>query len=124
MVGVIWVIQLIHYPSFHFIEKDNYIKFQEFHMKGISIIVIPAMIIEILSGFFLLIYYFNSSFLFGSSVFILISIWIITFLFFTKLHNSLTSGYKESIVDRLVFINWGRTILWSSRLIILIYINL
>ena len=24
MVGVIWIIQLLHYPSFHFIDKANY----------------------------------------------------------------------------------------------------
>ena len=30
MVGVIWVIQLVHYPSFHFIELKQYTTFQRF----------------------------------------------------------------------------------------------
>ena len=55
MVGVIWVIQLVHYPSFHFIDKDIYDSFQKFHMNKISIIVIPVMILELATGFLLLI---------------------------------------------------------------------
>ena len=124
MVGVIWVSQLLHYPSFHFIEKDKYIKFQHFHMNRISIIVMPAMIIEILSGFLLLKPSFNSNIFFIISVFILIVIWVTTFLFFTKIHQDLSNGYNRLTVNKLVMINWVRTILWSSRLIILLFINI
>ena len=47
MVGVIWVIQLVHYPSFHFIELKQYTTFQRFHMSRISYVVIPAMLTEL-----------------------------------------------------------------------------
>ena len=47
MVGVIWVIQLVHYPSFHFINKKDYEQFQDFHMKRITYIVMPTMLIEL-----------------------------------------------------------------------------
>ena len=57
MVGAIWVIQLVHYPSFYYIDKNNYMKFQNFHMNRISYIVIPAMTVELFSG--LLILYFG-----------------------------------------------------------------
>ena len=50
MVGVIWVMQLVHYPSFNFINLKDYKSFQEFHMKRISLIVIPIMTIELTSG--------------------------------------------------------------------------
>ena len=50
MVGVIWVMQLVHYPSFNFINLKVYKSFQEFHMKKISLIVIPIMTIELTSG--------------------------------------------------------------------------
>ena len=54
MVGVIWVIQLVHYPSFHFIDKNIYAAFQKFHMNKISIIVLPVMMVEIITGLILL----------------------------------------------------------------------
>ena len=53
MTGVIWVIQIVHYPSFHFIEKEFYTAFQKFHMNKISIIVIPIMLAELITGMML-----------------------------------------------------------------------
>ena len=120
MVGIIWVIQLLHYPTFHFIKESDYVEFQHFHMQRISFIVVPVMIMELLSGF-MLVYYFRSNLLILCLI-ILLFIWLITFVFFTKLHQSLLDGYDKKIVDKLVKINWSRTVLWSLRLIILIYI--
>ena len=121
MVGIIWVIQLLHYPTFHFIKQSDYVEFQHFHMQRISFIVVPVMIIELLSGF-MLVYYFRSNLLILCLI-ILLVIWLITFVFFTKLHQSLLGGYDKIIVKKLVQINWSRTVLWSLRLIILIYIK-
>ena len=53
---------------------------------------------------------------------LVLGIWAITFIFFTNMHQKLTNGYNQSIVDRLVKINWSRTTLWSLRLIILLSI--
>ena len=120
MVGVIWVIQLLHYPSFHFINDQKYVEFQHFHMKRISFIVIPAMLVELASGL-LLAYFFRSSLTIILLAFLL-GIWGITFIFFTNIHQKLTNGYDHSVVDRLIQINWSRTALWSLRLIILLSI--
>ena len=120
MVGVIWVIQLLHYPSFHFINEKKYIEFQHFHMQRISFIVIPAMLIELASAL-LLAYFFRSS-LTIILLALLLGVWAVTFIFFTNMHQKLTNGYNKSIVDRLIQINWSRTILWSLRLIILLSI--
>jgi hypothetical protein len=54
----------------------------------------------------------------------LLIIWGITLVFFTKMHQGLTSGYNEIIVNRLISINWSRTLLWSLRLLVLCYIRL
>ena len=120
MVGVIWVIQLLHYPSFHFINDQKYIEFQHFHMQRISFIVVPVMLIELASAL-LLAYFFVSS-LTIILLFLVLGIWGITFIFFTNMHHNLTGGYDRRIVDRLVKINWSRTTLWSLRLIILLSI--
>ena len=120
MVGVIWVIQLLHYPSFHFINDQKYIEFQYFHMQRISFIVVPVMLFELTSAL-LLAYFFESS-LTIILLTLVLGIWAITFIFFTNMHQKLTDGYDKSIVDRLVQINWSRTALWSLRLIILLSI--
>ena len=38
MVGVIWVMQLVHYPSFKYVKESDYINFQKYHMGNISYI--------------------------------------------------------------------------------------
>ena len=119
MTGVIWVIQIVHYPSFHFIEKELYTAFQKFHMNKISIIVIPIMLAELITGIMLFLdKSFKSPFLI-ISIIILVLIWLITGVFFTKAHNELIAGYQELVVNQLVAMNWIRTLLWTLRLILL-----
>ena len=120
MTGVIWVIQIVHYPSFHFIEKELYTAFQKFHMNKISIIVIPIMLAELITGMMLFLdKSYKSPFLIISSV-ILVLIWLITGVFFSKAHNELMTGYQELVVNQLVVMNWIRTLLWTLRLLLLI----
>ena len=119
MTGVIWVIQIVHYPSFHFIEKELYTAFQKFHMNKISIIVIPIMLAELITGMMLFLDKSSKSPFLIISFVILVLIWLITGVFFTKAHNELMTGYQELVVNQLVVMNWIRTLLWTLRLLLL-----
>ena len=119
MTGVIWVIQIVHYPSFHFIEKELYTAFQKFHMNKISIIVIPIMLAELITGIMLFLDKSSKSPFLIISIIILVLIWLITGVFFTKAHNELIAGYQELVVNQLVVMNWIRTLLWTLRLLLL-----
>ena len=118
MVGIIWVIQVVHYPSFHFIGNSRYISFQKFHMERISYIVIPVMLVESISGFLLI--YDELNLILLISMVLLLSIWMLTAFFFASVHQKLVSGYQLEMVTRLVKINWIRTLLWTLRLLLLI----
>ncbi len=119
MTGVIWVIQIVHYPSFHFIEKELYTAFQKFHMNKISIIVIPIMLAELITGMMLFLDKSSKSPFLIISFVILVLIWLITGVFFSKAHNELIAGYQELVVNQLVAMNWIRTLLWTLRLLLL-----
>ena len=119
MTGVIWVIQIVHYPSFHFIEKELYTAFQKFHMNKISIIVIPIMLAELITGMMLFLDKSSKSPFLIISFVILVLIWLITGVFFSKAHNELMTGYQELVVNQLVVMNWVRTLLWTLRLLLL-----
>lgn len=121
MTGVIWVIQIVHYPSFHFIEKELYTAFQKFHMNKISIIVIPIMLAELITGMMLFLDKSSKSPFLIISFVILVLIWLITGVFFSKAHNELMTGYQELLVNQLVVMNWIRTLLWTLRLLLLTY---
>lgn len=121
MTGVIWVIQIVHYPSFHFIEKELYTAFQKFHMNKISIIVIPIMLAELITGMMLFLDKSSKSPFLIISFVILVLIWLITGVFFSKAHKELMTGYQELVVNQLVVMNWIRTLLWTLRLLLLTY---
>ena len=119
MVGVIWIIQLVHYPSFHFVELKRYTTFQKFHMNRISYVVIPAMLTEL---FTLILFVFSMDqidTLVLASAILLIFIWLMTAVFFSGVHQKLTLGYDQPVVDKLVKLNWGRTLLWTLRLLLI-----
>ena len=117
MVGVIWTIQLVHYPSFHFIELNQYTTFQRFHMSRISYVVIPAMLTELFTLILIIISMDQIDTLVLASAILLIFIWLITAVFFSGVHQKLTLGYDQTVVDKLVKLNWGRTLLWTLRLL-------
>ncbi len=119
MVGVIWVIQLVHYPSFHFIESKQYTTFQRFHMSRISYVVVPAMLTELFTLIFLIIFMDQIDTLVTVSGLLLIIIWLMTAVFFSGVHQKLTSGYDKTVVNSLVKLNWGRTLLWTLRLLLI-----
>ena len=119
MVGVIWVIQLVHYPSFHFVELKQYNTFQRFHMSRISYVVIPAMLAELFTLILILISMDQIDTLVLASAILLIFIWLMTAVFFSGVHQKLTLGYDQTVVDKLVKLNWGRTLLWTLRLLLI-----
>ena len=123
MVGVIWVIQLVHYPSFHFVELKQYTAFQRFHMARIFYVVIPAMLTELFTLILIVISMDKIDTLVVVSAILLIFIWLMTAVFFSGVHQKLTLGYDQTVVDKLVKLNWGRTLLWTMRLLLIsIYI--
>lgn len=119
MTGVIWVIQLVHYPSFHYVNMVVYTKFQKFHMARISYIVMPLMIGELVSGLTLLAY--NMSVVYILNMVCLSLIWLSTFLLSVPCHAKLEKAYNYDAVERLVLTNWPRTLLWSGRLLLLFF---
>lgn len=123
LVGLIWVIQLVHYPSFKFIDQLEFARFNEFHQMRISFVVIPCMLVELFSGVVLT---FGWEFQVYqvpviASLMILFLIWVHTFTFFVPLHRSFLAGEKKDLlIKKLVMHNWVRTLAWSSKAIILI----
>lgn len=115
MTGLIWTIQLVHYPSFHYVEESQFIPFEAFHSFRISFIVLPVMLVELFSAA-VIIYLLPTFRIWAIGNFLLLaSIWLITFFISAKLHGELMHGYNQAKVDWLVTSNWFRTSLWTLR---------
>ncbi len=118
MTGLIWTIQIVHYPSFHYIEKNEFSRFETFHCQRISYLVIPLMIIEIISSILLVAVSFDSVHILNLVLNILI--WLATFFWSAPTHQKLNSGKESLQINFLIKSNWPRTILWSLRSLLLI----
>ncbi len=115
LFGLIWCVQLVHYPFFLRTDKINFISHIGFHKYRISIIVIPLMTIELATSGILA---FQSQQFTGWNLFgfvVVILIWLVTFFVQVPLHDQLSNGYDESTVQKLIKTNWIRTILWSTK---------
>ena len=116
MVSIIWIIQILHYPTFLFVDKKHYTEFQKFHMKNISYLIIPIMLVELLTGLSILLKIKMINFYFFASFGLLILIWLITALFFSKFHSELSNKYNHDTILKLIRLNWIRTFFWTVRL--------
>ncbi len=121
LIGLIWTIQVVHYPSFLYVGTNDYNAFHTFHMGAISLIAAPLMIFEVLFAFLSLKLKIYKGPKTTFSVFlILILIWLTTFFVTVPIHNQLLVTKNEQLIHKLVLMNWIRTFLWTLKLFILV----
>lgn len=112
LLVLIWMVQLVVYPSFAFYSKKELINWHQLYTPRITMMVFPLMAGQLLTGIFQLAK--------GQSLFSIISIivittmWLLTFFIFVPIHNKITSEeVDDEICTKLVKYNWLRTAGWS-----------
>ena len=116
LLGLILVIQFVHYKSFKFIDTDKFVDFHKFHTKNISFLVIPLMITEAVTS--ITICYFYFSLLSLTNLVLVALIWITTLLLQVPSHNKLSTGKSISEINKLLAGNMIRVYLWSFKVIV------
>ena len=124
MIGVIWLVQLVHYPLMGFVEEARFSEFERSHRERIIWIVAPAMLIEGATGAWLSTSMPNDwrRGLVRFGLVLLGVIWISTLFIQIPLHDALQTNFLASDLDRLVATNWIRTIAWSLRGALCVYL--
>lgn len=114
MMGLVWYVQLVHYPSFHFVDEDRFTEFHTHHSLKTGFIVMPVMSLELSTSAALA---WSDGWLTLNALgfYVVILIWISTLFFSVPKHNALTHGKVDSLITRLVNTNWIRTALWSIK---------
>jgi hypothetical protein len=115
---LIWIIQILHYPSFHFYQLEDFDKAMIFHQKYISILTIPLMLTELFITSYL--FYHQINLINSISILIVLIIWLSTFFVQVPIHEKLLKNKDTHLIDQLVKTNWARTILWTAKLILLV----
>ncbi len=116
LVGLIWTIQLVHYPLMAEI-RQGFGNYHRLHSERITWIVAPLMATELITGLMLLstlpagvprAWAWIGAALIGVA-------WLATAFVSIPRHNALSGGYDADTIASLVRTNWPRTIAWTAR---------
>lgn len=112
LVVLIWIVQLVVYPSFQFYRKEDLLIWHGDYTQKITYVVLPLMLGQLLAGGLQL--WQSVSWYTVSSAVIIVCLWLLTFLVFVPLHGQIAAGhFDESTLSKLVQWNWLRTALWT-----------
>ena len=123
MVGLIWLIQVVHYPLFNLVGKNEFQVYHNGHSVLITPIVGTVMIIELISSILLVVFPPKNVSLTISiiGVILVFIIWTSTAFLQIPQHIALENTYELEAHTLLVQTNWIRTIAWSMRGFLLLY---
>ena len=117
MFGVIWVVQLVHYPLFAGVGVDGFVAYEASHQVRITWIVFPAMLLELGTAVALL--WLRPDivppWMVWAGLALVGVVWLSTALVQVPLHSTLSAGFDGDAHARLVATNWVRTVAWTLR---------
>ena len=124
MVGLIWFVQVVHYPLFETVGRGSFSDYEVEHQQRTTRVVMPLMLVELVTAVMLV---------FGGltgagrtaawlGLALLVVIWSSTMLIQVPLHQKLTVGFDLHRARQLVGSNWIRTFAWSGRGLIALWL--
>ena len=120
MTGVIWYVQLVHYPLMAGWPHDSFGAWEARHRSRTGPVVMPMMLLEGGTAVVLAVRRPRGvpAWLPWTALFVLAGVWASTFLLQVPCHDLLSGGWDEAVHARLVATNWIRTALWTVRLVL------
>lgn len=117
MVGLIWTIQLVHYPLFLKVPESDFIEYERSHTRRMGALLALPAVAEIATAAALV--WVRPDAVGLAPVLIagtlLAGIWIMTAAVHAPIHGRLAAGHDRDLIARLINTNWWRTVLWSVR---------
>lgn len=112
LIILIWMVQLIIYPSFLHYDYKNLVVWHQKYTRRITIIVATLMFIQL--GIALFNVFFHFAIPTSITLCIVVFLWVFTFTSFVPLHTKISEGkHNQKMLETLVLRNWGRTFLWT-----------
>ena len=117
LVGLIWTIQMVHYPLFAKVGAETYVSYQAEHQWRITVIVLPTMLVEIATAALLILTRPAAIPAWAAwvGVILVVIVWASTFFLQVPQHSILDRGFDMRAYELLVSTNWVRTIAWTLR---------
>jgi len=124
MCGLIWFVQVVHYPLFARTDTSRSPDYPDENQRRTAPVVIPPMLVEAATATFIAI---NPPPAIGqpaalAGLAMVAILWLSTLLVQMPLHGRLKhDGHAPATVAALVKTNWLRTIFWSARALLAIW---
>lgn len=126
MTGVIWFVQIVHYPLFASTGSTDFRTYEQRHSTLTTFVVAPPMLVEGVTA--LLLFRFRptgvSTWQLSIGLALVAVIWLSTALVQVPCHNALSLGFDSGVHQRLVRTNWVRTAAWSLRSLLVLWMVL
>ncbi|EDL56427.1 hypothetical protein [Gimesia maris] len=122
MTGLIWFVQIVHYPLFALVGRARFTRYQQAHQLRTTIAVGPMMLTEAATTV-AIVYWpppgMGPAFTW-TGVGLLFVVWFSTALLQVPRHQVLASRFSPRHIRSLVISNWLRTIAWTARSVLLL----
>jgi hypothetical protein len=123
MTGLIWFVQIVHYPLFRWLPPAAFVAYEQKHTRLTGRVVGAPMLIELGTGLVLIAApAMPERSWFLASLILLGIVWVTTAIFQIPQHRRLSVRHDAECIDQLVRTNWIRTIAWTARALILLWI--
>lgn len=123
MTGLIWFVQIVHYPLFSAVGTEKFIAYQLRHSNLTTYVVIVPMFVELVTSLLLIWQRPEGIALWQLWLgLVLVGVtWFSTALLQVPQHNILSQGFNERAYFMLVQSNWLRTVAWSLRSVLVMW---
>jgi hypothetical protein len=117
MVGVVWFVQVVHYPLFSRVGPEKFSLYSEAHSRLTTYVVGPPMLAEAATALLLVFRRPEGVPLAAAltGLALVVVVWLSTALLQVPRHTTLGSGFDRRAWSGLVLSNWVRTVAWSAR---------
>ena len=121
MAGIIWFVQLVHYPLFASVTGPGEAAYARANQARTSLVVLPPMLVEAAAAGWLALRPPAGIGVVPAAVGLgLVGLlWLSTLAVQMPLHGRLAGeGHAAGVVAALVRSNWPRTVLWTARAVL------
>ncbi len=123
MTGLIWFVQVVHYPLMAKVGADGFKEYETHHQRLTTWVVGPAMLVELACAGWLVVQPVPDmpGWLVYAGLALLVAIWLSTACLQVPRHKDLERGFDMNAHRRLVNSNWIRTVAWSLRAVLALW---
>lgn len=125
LLGLIWFVQVVHYPLFRKVKTETPDYFIA-HQRLTGFVVMLPMVLQLGTAIRFLRFpvpYVSPQVTLANLILILL-VWVLTFTVLVPQHRKLARAYDVRAVDILVRANFARTLLWTAQSALVVYMLL